>query len=191
MRIYELLEQFDPDLDQAYEIFSQTYSQSTGASWDKNKFIQRASGWEFFGDDKGFVTVRPQRGGLYKLTGAAGSPRSILKGLQELNSKNLPIWGMVTNDIAAMLTKMGYIRPPKLVLKAILHMVPKSAFGNVPFTVNSDGSVTLQYSDVGDATKFFIANKQYYSKLSNMIDNFEQIPEALRKTIKFTITKLI
>lgn len=172
------------DMDQAYELFKATYEKETGASWSKDKFMQRASNWDFYGDPTGFIAVRPQRSGLVKLTGAAGSPRGILKGIKELQSENKPIWGMASKPLAAQLSKLGLIQPPGLLLKAISTMIPKSVFGDVPFTVNMDGGVTFQYSDVGPATKYFVASPEYFKQILTQIPN-----AAIPDTVKAALTK--
>lgn len=156
-----LVEEFTPDLDKAYEIFSDTYIKSTGKTWSKDKFISRANAWLFYGDNDGFVTVRPQKSGYLKLTGMAGKPRSIIKGLKDLLATNKPIWGMVSSDILPMAIKQGFISPDKDQIEEILSNIPPSVFGGYHAIINDDGSVTMDYSDIGLATKYFIANEKY------------------------------
>ena len=168
-----------------YNIFKQSYEKSTGASWDVNKFNSRARNWVFFGDETGFVAVRPQRSGLYKLVGVAGNPRGILKGMAELKSNNYPVWGMVSGDMVGMAKKQGFKTPPKYLIKVLLKFIPKSIFGGVDFDVNSDGSITLKYADVGDAKKYFIANDEYFKKLKSdilptMKDKMSNIPSVIK-----------
>lgn len=166
----------DLDLDSAYEIFRKSYEQETGASWDKNKFLSRARNWTFYGDNTGFVAVRFQRSGLAKLVGAAGNPRGILKGIKELQAENRPIWGMASAQIAAQLEKLGFIRPPAKMLKVIAKIIPKGVFGDVDYTVNADGSLTFNYSDVGAATKYFVANAQYFNTILEQLKTNNHIP---------------
>ena len=168
-----------------YNIFKQSYEKSTGASWDVNKFNSRARNWVFFGDETGFVAVRPQRSGLYKLVGVAGKLRGILKGMAELKSNNYPVWGMVSSDMVGMAKKQGFKTPPKYLIKVLLKFIPKSIFGGVDFDVNSDGSITLKYADVGDAKKYFIANDEYFKKLKSdilptMKDKMSNIPSVIK-----------
>jgi hypothetical protein len=171
-----LLEKFKFDnLDfekqnKVYDIFKQSYEKATGTSWDKSKFRSRAENWLFFGDENGFVTVRPQRGGYYKLTGVAGGIKSILKGLTELQDMNVPVWGMMTPELSNILVnRYGYKKPSTLEAKIILKSIPPSAFGNVDYKLNKDGSVTFSYADIGEATKVFVANKQYFSNVRKML----------------------
>lgn len=87
-----------------YNIFKSSYEKSLGTSWTKEKFFNRAKNWLFFGDMNGFICIRPQKSGFYKLVGVGGDLKSILKGLNELNSLNKPIWGMV-DDIVEIFKK--------------------------------------------------------------------------------------
>ena len=189
MKVYEILESIDNlDYDKAFELFSDTYNKSTGASWDKGKFLSRARNWTFYGDENGFVAVRPQRSGLVKLVGAAGSHRSILKGMTELGNESRPIWGMVSSEMVGMLKKLGYIQPPAWIIKAMMKLIPATVFGDVPFTVNSDGSLTFSYSDVGDATKYFLGNSEYFKF---MIAAFKKKPTLAMRPLIVAIERLI
>lgn len=165
MRLIELFESLDNiDLDKAYEIFKSSYDKSTGTAWSKEKFKHKASSWKFYGDDSGYVAIRPQRSGLMKLNGVAGNPRGIVKGLRDLLAEDHPTWGMISFDMLSMAHKIGFITPPAFVIKILIKSIPSSVFG-APFDINDDGSITLHYSDVGSATKYFIANKKYYKQL--------------------------
>jgi hypothetical protein len=160
-----------------YNVFKHSYEQSTGSSWDEGKFKSRASNWILYGSLDGFVAVRPQRSGYYKLVGAAGAPTGIYKGMKELEAMDRPVWGMMDERLASMLaTKFGFIKPPGFMMKALMHLIPASVFGGANFTVNGDGSVTLSYNDVGDAKKYFVANKVYFSKIkSSMGDKVDSL----------------
>ena len=154
----------------------------------KDKFYSRAQNWLFFGDDNGFVAVRPQQSGLYKLVGVAGNVKSILDGLSELRSQNEPVWGMVSADIQKMAIKQGFKTPPSFLLKVLLKFIPSSVFGGADFDINSDGSLTLKYDDVGDAKKYFIGNEEYFKKLKSDIlpslkDKMSTLPLMVRKGI--------
>lgn len=183
----------DLNMDNAYEIFKQSYEKETGAAWDKGKFLSRARNWEFYGDQTGFVAVRPQRSGLVKITGAAGSPKGILKGIRELLSQNTPVWTMASKPLAAQLVKLGLIQPPAFLIKAISKIIPASVFGDVPFTVNSDGSLTFQYSDVGDATKYFVASPEYFKHMLRSLQGsaMNHIPTITKNLIATGIEKLL
>ncbi len=151
---------------QIFNVFTQSYVKATGVSWDERKFYSRANEWLFFGDPAGFITLRPQRSGYYKLTGVAGSPKSIMRAMQELTATHFPIWGMLTQDLANMLTKrFGFRMPNRLESFVISKLISNNVFGNVEFKRNSDNSITFNYADVGEATKVFVGNREYYKKV--------------------------
>jgi hypothetical protein len=166
---YEFNNISEEEQDKIYNIFKNSYEKSVGTSWTKEKFFGRAKNWIFFGDMDGFVAVRPQKSGFYKLVGVAGNGKSILRGVEELQSNNYPVWGMVSDDIHKMALKKGFKTPPSFLLKLLIKFIPNSVFGGVDFDVNSDGSITLKYSDVGDSRKYFIGNDEYFKKLKKDI----------------------
>jgi len=177
-----------------FDVFQKSYQSSTGSSWDKNKFISRAQNWLFYGDTEGFVTVRPQNSGFYKLTGVAGNPKNILEGFNELYTESKPVWGMVSQDIQKMALKKGFKTPPAILINILFKMIPKSVLGGVDFDINNDGSLTLKYSDVGDAKKYFIANDEYYDKLKRDIiptlkDKLDQLPSMTKKAINLFLNE--
>ena len=179
--------------DDIYNVFKQSYEKSLGTSWDYSKFQGRTRNWLFFGDKEGFVTVRPQRSGLYKLTGVGGKLSSIKQGLEELKSTGNPVWGMADERISGILRrKFGFSTPPVFVLKMLLKIIPKGVFGGADFDINDDGSLTLHYSDVGDAKKYFIANKQYYLELLKMMGSQAiKIPKIAEFGMRTFINKLV
>ena len=173
------LDTADPtQIDHIFNIFKQSYEKSTGGSWDKSKFMSRASNWLFFGDADGFIAVRPQKSGLYKLVGVAGSPKSILSALNEIEAKNVPVWGMVTANIQATLQKKGFITPTPEQLQILYKSIPPSVFGGAETQQNPDGSLTLKYNDVGDATKFFVGNEMYFNTMKTMFGDKFNLDEA-------------
>lgn len=193
MKVLELLRE-NIDLDRAYELFSKSYQEHTGTAWSKSKFMQRASNWTFYGDDNGYVAVRKQYSGPIKLVGVGGSPRSILKGMRELMSRNEPVWGMMSGDLIPMAKKFGMIQPPALVIKLLMKIIPSSVWGDVPVSVNKDGSITFSYSDVGDATKFFIASPEYFEFLLNNLyknPNVQSLPSLAISQIKNALVNLV
>ena len=176
----------DDEKNRIYNVFKSSYEKSTGKSWDQNKFQYKASDWLFFGRDDGFITVRKQNSGMYKLTGAAGSLKSIMQGVEELNSLNTPVWGLMTEKMAKVLkNKYGYIMPPAFLSKYIFGILSKSILGNNNTSINQNGSLTLKYSDVGDATKYFVANKLYYKYLfANILPNMAGVPNIIKLAVK-------
>lgn len=178
-RLCEAMQLRDLDADRAYDLFARSYQQATGGAWSKEKFLSRARGWDFYGNDLGFVAVRPQRSGMLKLVGVAGDPRAILKGLDELMATGAPIWGAVSAPLAVMAKKKGFIVPSSYpggskLIRALFSLIPASVFGGSKPTINPDGGVTFAYEDVGTATKYLIGNRQYFMHALRM-------PEAREK----------
>jgi len=166
-----------------YNIFKQSYENATGTSWDYNKFNSRAYNWMFFGDNEGFITIRPQESGYYKLTGTAGNIKSIMKGLQELQGTGYPIWGMMTKDMAnIMIKRYGFKSPNRFQSILIKKLIPSNVFGNVDYKVNSDGSMTFNYPDVGTSTKVFVGNDAYYQKLKSSIKDKMSLKNFFNET---------
>lgn len=161
------------DIDRAYELFRDEYMKSTGKAWSKDKFMQRAGNWQFYGDQNGFIAVRPQQSGFVKFVGAAGSDKSKYKGFKELAAKNLPLWGMVDDKIAGLLTKLGFRGPNKLELFAFKKLMTPEKMASVlgGATIESiDGSkVTMTYPDIGTVVKYFVAAPQYWKKIRGNI----------------------
>jgi hypothetical protein len=163
------LSQIGPD--QAYEIFRKSYEKETGKSWDVDKFMSRARNWTFYGDEGGYVAVRRQNSGLVKLTGVAGDPRSITKGINELMSEGGAIWGAVSEPLARMAVKRGMIAPHTkmggpLFLKALMKLVPASVFGtSTPPEVTSSGAIRISYPDIGMQEKYLVGTKEYFTQV--------------------------
>lgn len=179
--------ELDIDLEDAYEIFKKSYSKSTGQSWDKDKFMYRAYNWTFYGEEDGFVAVRHQRSGAIKLVGMAGNPRSIMKGMNDVIDEGGPIWGMMDKRFVDILVKRyKFVSPPSYIIKVLIKFIPKSVFGGVDFVVNNDGSVTLDYEDVGKATKYFVANREYYREyLTKNMGSLGKVPQfVIKKFVK-------
>ena len=177
----------DEEKDKVYNIFKTSYDKSVGSSWSKPKFDSRADNWTFFGDkNKGFVVLRKQQSGMNKLTGVAGDLKSISLGINDINNINEPVWGMADQKIVHMLTKRyNFYTPPSFILKLMMKHIPKSVFGDTDYVINDDGSVTFKYSDVGDATKYFFGNKQYFKQVYPLIvSNLTNVPVFMVSVIK-------
>ena len=156
-------------LDTAYEIFKNEYDKSTGTSWSYEKFMGRARGWEFYGDEKGYVAVRRQRSGFVKLVGMAGDNRSKLKGIQDLVSQNLPLWGMVSKEIKDIGIRKGMREPNFLERQVLKRSIPPEVLGGAEILeYQKDGGIKLQYPDVGVVVKYLVGTPQYYAKLRTM-----------------------
>lgn len=156
-------------LDKAYEIFRKEYEKSTGKSWDRNKFINRASDWEFYGDENGYVAVRRQRSGFVKMVGMAGDNRSKLKGMQDLLTMDLPLWGMVSKEIKDIAIRKGMRQPNFLERQVLKRSIPPEVFGDAKILeYQNDGGVKFQYPDVGIVVKYLVGTPKYYSELKKM-----------------------
>jgi hypothetical protein len=181
------------NVDNAYDIFNQSYIKSTGKSWDKDKFVERARNWTFYGDENGYVAIRVQNSGMVKLVGVAGSPKSIYKGIQEVKNKysNMPLWGMVSKEIANQSEKMGFkvLRlkndiSAKIFLKLIKTIIPSSVFGGAKINgINSDGTIGFEYSDVGEANKVLVGNEMYFNGLKEKITASDKVPEFVKNKL--------
>jgi len=172
----------DLDTDKVYDLFSSNYIKATGKAWTKDKFVNRSQGYLFYGDDNGYVMVRPQNSGMLKLVGSAGDAKSIANGLKELGQTGKPVWGMVAKEMVKPSQRYGFITPPGWVIKEVAKHIPPHVFGTSSFQVNSDGSVTIDYEDVGKATKYLIGNKLYYKYL---IDNDNgKIPDKVKSVLE-------
>ena len=154
------------DMTKAYDVFRKEYEESTGQSWSMDKFMQRAKNWQFFGDENGFVAVRPQRSGFVKLVGMAGDNKSKLRGIQQLQEQKLPVWGMVSKDIKDIAVRRG-MREPNMIERAVLKKALNSAaLGDAEILgYTSDNGVRLRYPDIGEVTKYMIGSPEYYQKL--------------------------
>jgi hypothetical protein len=162
----------DLDIDATYEVFRSSYESTTGQSWTREKFEDRARNWTFYGDATGFVAFREQASGMRKLVGVAGDTSGVVIGLKQLVDEGKPTWGAVSEKIARAAKRFGFIAPHTylggaLVMRLIMKAIPASVFGGVKPEVNGKGGVTLSYEDLGEQTKFFIANKAYFGELLN------------------------
>ncbi len=161
---------WDFDQDRLYDVFRSSYEETTGQAWSKEKFLDRARDWTFYGDQDGYVAFRVQNSGMVKLVGVAGSRKSILLGIKRLLGEDRPVWGAVSLELAQMAKKLGMIVPHQMVggptvMKVLMKAIPASVFGGVEVKVNSDGGVTIGYKDIGDTKKYLIANRQYFKAL--------------------------
>lgn len=184
------------DLVKVYDIFKDSYEKATGQTWTFEKFVGRARNWTFYGDEKGFVTVRFQRSNRVKLVGVAGNTKSILRGFREMNTDNAnkPIWGAVSADIANMIVR---IDPSYRVLKlpggmigsvlfnAIKAVIPTMSMGGAEIVGSKpDGSITFKYPDVGETDKVLVGNQEYFDTLKTQILLLPTISIFVKNQIK-------
>ena len=179
----ESFELTDENSEELYKAFQKSYDDSVGHSWSYEKFVQRASGWNFYGDETGYITARKQKSGLYKITGVAGSPKGILKGLEELNSMNIPLWTAATDNITTMLKKKGFVVFKGIlyypIVKIMIESIPSYVFGDSIESVKKDAAIVFNV-DGHLHEKYFCCNKKY---LLEMVKS-TTIPENLKKLIK-------
>ena len=99
----------------------------------------------------------------------AGHPKSILKGLQELKSLGYPLWGMASDLIADTMAKRGFFALRGPGAGEIIKILSSFIFTNAIFTkikeIKPNGSIIIEYEDLGKVEKYFIANKTYFDKL--------------------------
>jgi len=187
----EMLQPKDLDLDKTYDIFKTSYEKQTGKAWDKGKFLDRIHGWTLYGDPEGFVATRQQASGPIKLVGAAGSMVGVKKGFQEVMALGKPIWGAMDLRLATISCRMGMKMPPAWIMKKVMNAIKDrlaTANGVSPdsVTINDDGSMTIDYPDVGKATKFIVGNKKYFEWLLQTQGN--RLPAILRTAISYFMT---
>lgn len=186
------------DLDEVYNMFHDSYVKSTGKAWDKDKFLRRSGNWIFYGDQYGYIAVRPQRSGLYHLTAIAGDDsnplakgKSLLKAFQDLMSDGKPVWGMVSADLRTMSSKLGMKSISGDLIQRIIKFIPKTVLGGATITgFLPDGGVQISYQDIGDVVKYFVCNQEYIDWLKNQIDHHAYVPSPVKFMIKKQLDKV-
>ena len=160
----------DLEASKVYDVFRASYERETGAAWGEGKFLSRARGWDFHGDERGFVAVRRQRSGMKKLVGAAGDPRRVSAAVRELAAGGGPVWGAVSERLARAGKRYGFIAPHTvpggpMAIRARMSRVPPEVFGGAVPDVRRDGGIKLAYEDTGEAVKYLIGNKDYFARV--------------------------
>lgn len=163
----------DSGVDRLVAAFRNSYEAQTGSSWAEDKLLSRASNWTFYGDENGYLAVRKQASGMKKMVAVAGDPKSVLKGMAELQAEGGPIWGAVSGELANVAKKRGMIVPHlipggAMLVKALAAAIPASVFGGVKPEVTDNGGIRMDYDDVGSTTKFFVGNKEYFQSAMKM-----------------------
>jgi len=181
----------DMDLDKTYGVFKASYEKQTGKAWAKDKFLERIGGWTLYGEQDGFVATRQQASGPIKLVGAAGNPIGVKKGFQEVLGLGKPVWGAMDLRLATLAARMGMKMPPAWVMVKIMNAIKDrfaQASGVSPeaLAINQDGSITIDYPDVGKATKFLVGNKEYFQWL--LKTQGDQIPAVIRTAVSYFLT---
>ncbi len=174
----------DAGVDRLVATFRNSYEAQTGSSWAEDKLLSRASNWTFYGDENGYLAVRRQASGMKKMVAVAGDPKSVLKGMAELQAEGGPIWGAVSGELANVAKKRGMIVPHlipggAMLIKTLAKAIPASVFGGVEPKVADNGGIVLDYEDTGSTTKYFVGNKEYFQsamKLPMVASKISSIP---------------
>jgi YD repeat-containing protein len=157
-------------LNVAYEIFKKEYINSTGKSWNYNKFLDRARNWEFYGDENGYVAIRNQKSGFVKLVGMAGNNKSKLKGINDLTQMKLPLWGLVSKEIKDIAIRKGMREPTQEEKDLLKSNISSTVFGDAEILeFTTDGGIKLKYPDVGVVIKYMVGTPEYFVKLRMFI----------------------
>lgn len=173
------IEKNDNFLNRAFELFETEYLKETGKSWSRSHFLHKSKNWRFFGNQFGYVAVRVQNTGFWKMVGAAGSNRSKLLALKLILNLDVPIWGMVSQKIKDMALKIG-LRGPNFVESIFIERILQSnssIMGKVEIKKDDsgkiiktkDGGIFINMTDaggIGEVVKYFIASKKYWSSIA-------------------------
>jgi hypothetical protein len=185
------------DREEIYKIFKNSYINSTGFSFDKETFLDKASGWDFYSDTingrPGFTMVKPGKNNGLKITGVAGNPDAIKTTLKELLEKNQPMWSMVTLPLVRMSKTLGFFTPPSWIIKIMIKFIPPTFFGdNIIKKINANGSITFDYSRFEggrDVEKYFIGNELFFQDFINNLESRYKI--KITDESKETLMKVI
>lgn len=163
-RLYhEMTQQANPQ--RMYDIFKKSYEENTGSAWGPEEFARKSRKWIYFGDENGFISLRPQESGLWKLVGAAGNMKSIIKAFRQLNAMPYPVWGVVTpeiKDIAKKASGGNFTSAPEVVVRILAQKIPTGTLGGEINEIGQDGSLNITYQSAGDTVKFMVGNKNYW-----------------------------
>lgn len=189
-KYYDLDEDKQKEL---YEVFRDTYVQSTGASFDESTFDHKAQSWLFFGVPPstegrqcGGIAVRIQRSGMAKLVASFGNARGIMDGLKEMESEigDLPIWGFMEKNMVGMLKRAdhNFVELPPIVVKTMVGRIAST--GTIPgyIKTNPDGSVKFD-TPSGEMDKYYVCNKEYVKWILEQAENHD-VPIVLKGAIK-------
>lgn len=198
----------DEEQAKLYDVFYDTYTKVTGASFTRPDFDWRAAGWIFYGEPPdrnnpnariGGISVRRQMSNnMYRLTSSFGHPKAVLKGFTEFSARHGkdPAWGIVTPEIAKMLLKRDktWKTIPGPILKAMEAGVKKISNGEVQ-SVGINGVMKVS-TPAGIMDKLFVANTAYIEWLIDSIDNPANasrlpVPQAIMRPLLHLLAALI
>lgn len=211
------------DKEMLYKTYFDTYSdanQKDGKGlkpWSREDFEWRAEKWTYAGilpnqdvpyEQIGFITAR-DKNGIFKLTGMQGpNTKAKIKGLIELSGLGKPIWGAMDKDFTERLKKLGFLTPPKKIMTFLLPIIqsdPQFSSGGSWGSLNDDGGINFDLSGIGQTTKYFTANKQFYkylinklaakgkidSKMLGLLKKWPMLPEPMKKMSLMMVPKEI
>ena len=128
-----------------------------------------SSGWNFYGDDNGYVAVKPQESGLLKLVGIFGDDeKTLTKAFKELTAQDSPVWGAVALDVKKVAEKANLKALSPTLTKMLSKTIPNNIFER-------------------EQTKYIIANDQCIEWLNNVTAN----NSTISKPTKFLVRKLL
>lgn len=184
------------DKETLYKTYYDAYSERGMKPWSKDDFEWRAVKWTFAGvlpkedipyEQIGFITAR-EKNGIYKLTGMQGrNTKAKIKGLLELANLQKPIWGAMDKDFTLRLKKMGFMTPPRKIMKFLLPIIQSDSqfsSGGSWGELSDDGGINFDLSGVGQTTKYFTANRQFYKYLMEKLISKGKINENMLKLLK-------
>jgi hypothetical protein len=184
------------DKNMLYKTYYDTYSEIPGNTpWSQSDYEWRAKRWSFFGilpkegippERIGFVTAR-LKNGVYKLTGMQGpNTKAKIAGLVQLSQTGAPIWGAMDKDFTDRLKKLGFSTPPYKAMKVLLPIIqsdPQFSSGGEWGQLNKDGGIQFDLMGIGQTTKYFTANKQFYQLMIEKMKGSGKIKPELFKLI--------
>lgn len=166
------------------------------ASWFKNRGVN----WIFFGNQDGYVAVRKQSSGAYKLITVAGDKKVMLEALKELLSKKWPVWGAVSDTIArilqnpalgslkfyqlnADLTTLLYNENSGLITQGSPSVV-KALFGSPTLTDEGNGYITVIDEELGTPFAKVVVGNAEWLKLTMKLGSEKGWPNDVLMKLK-------
>jgi len=173
--------QIDPkNLEEAkrfYEMHKKSYSDNEHKVFDFDSWLRYVSKgstpWEFIGDkDKnGYVNIKKISRipyDIYKLTGGGGTLKGKISGLSQILNSGLKAFSFATDDVAALMIRLGFVRLSYEDVKFIKNNFGSSVFGNFSASLNTDGTFNMSHSDVGDFVKSIVATPSFVELLQQL-----------------------
>ena len=172
--------------DELYEAFRASYLKSVGVSWSKERFLDKAGIWVFYGDTTGGIALRHQHSGMYKLNAVYGG-RQIIGGYTAMMSDigSYPIWGMMTEELCHMLEKHSrgvFLQAPPLVMRVLFPVLNRIT--GYQATLDDATSAAVFTVEGVQMKKFLIGNSEYYKALASTISRDLGLPKPVVDLLK-------